>query len=134
MCIRDRSPSCLFNEKRIVNILTGGRHPCKRRGRRCGAAVSYTHLDVYKRQLLSSYILAIDPRDKLLNYRESTIDDEHYQLELYQDEPNDYEEELQANERVQNYIEKTIHADAYRFYESRIDDNGTQISFSLRCV
>ena len=35
--------------------------------------------------LLSSYILAIDPRDKLLNYRESTIDDEHYQLELYQD-------------------------------------------------
>lgn len=81
--------------------------------------------------LLSSYILAIDTRNQLLNYRESTIDDEHYQLELYQDEPNDYEEELQANERVQKYIEKIIHADAYRFYESRIDDNGTQISFSF---
>lgn len=80
--------------------------------------------------LLSSYTLAIDNVDHLLNFREYIIDGKSYQLALTDGEPDDYEEELQLNEMVQNYIQ-TLNYQNYRFSKGRIDDNGVQIDFEF---
>lgn len=81
-------------------------------------------------ELISSYTLVIDYEDHLLNFRERLLDGELYHLELFGDEPNDFEEELQANESTQKYIE-TFNADNYRFIESRISDNGVLVEFKI---
>ena len=86
----------------------------------------HNHDDV----LLSSYTLAIDDVDHLLNIREYIIDGKSYQLALTDGEPDDYEEELQLNEMVQNYIQ-TLNYQNYRFSKGRIDDNGIQIDFEF---
>ena len=80
--------------------------------------------------LLSSYTLIIDDVDHLLNFREYIIDEKSYQLALTDGEPDDYEEELQLNEMVQNYIQ-TLNHQNYRFSKGRIDDNGVQIDFEF---
>ena len=71
--------------------------------------------------LLSSYTLIIDDVDHLLNFREYIIDEKSYQLALTDGEPDDYEEELQLNEMVQNYIQ-TLNHQNYRFSKGRIDE------------